>query len=353
MSEEEIRNALDSAKRVLEKAQQEVDELQALINPERWAMVLDQDKVEEDSAGNLYHTDDRSDTKVLAGRIVRDHIPDTAKLVFVGASPSANDAIYGMPISGPEARELQKTYIDPLGLKPEEIGIMSLVPIHLVNKADRPREPYASEREAWLRSALKILPRGAVVVSLGKTAHKSLGDRSDINVPHPRPLRKYNLYHEASRKVKKIRALLTAKDEKCKILRKAADELEQRQIQNITKADEVRQLVYGVVLEPETVDLQGDVISAEEIEKACHRYMENSRVIGEQHMKKLDAIPVECAIARTDFEEGGQVIKKGSWYMCTLIKSREKWESIKNSLENGGKDGYSIGAYGQRKEETA
>jgi len=76
------------------------------------------------------------------------------------------------------------------------------------------------------------------------------------------------------------------------------------------KADE-RQIVYGIVLEPETGDSQNDVISANKIEKAAHYYMEHHRLMKEQHdQENLLLSPVEPYIAPADFVIGEQRVRK-------------------------------------------
>jgi len=45
----------------------------------------------------------------------------------------------------------------------------------------------------------------------------------------------------------------------------------------ILKADVKRRLVYSVIAETDTVDAQGDVMSAETIEEVAHNYMLRSR----------------------------------------------------------------------------
>jgi hypothetical protein len=45
----------------------------------------------------------------------------------------------------------------------------------------------------------------------------------------------------------------------------------------ILKTDVERRLVYSVIAETDTVDAQGDVMSAETIEEMAHNYMLRSR----------------------------------------------------------------------------
>ncbi|MBC7340960.1 MAG: hypothetical protein H5U02_00640, partial [Clostridia bacterium] len=112
----------------------------------------------------------------------------------------------------------------------------------------------------------------------------------------------------------------------------------------ILKADEERRIVYGVVLEPESVDSQGEVISAEEIEKAAHKFLVKSRVVGDWHRKKAQGEVVESYIAPDDFEMGGQKVKKGSWVLAVHITDDELWRKVKE----GEYTGYSVGGFAVR-----
>ena len=51
----------------------------------------------------------------------------------------------------------------------------------------------------------------------------------------------------------------------------------------IKKADDAKQIVYSVVLDPYQHDAHGDYISAAEIEQAAHNFLQKSRVIGFNH----------------------------------------------------------------------
>lgn len=111
----------------------------------------------------------------------------------------------------------------------------------------------------------------------------------------------------------------------------------------IIKADD-RQIVYGVVLEPDTIDAHEDTISADEIEKTAHGFLLSSGVVGDSHRGLADARVAESYIAPVDFELGGQLIKKGSWVMAIKVHSEPLWKSIRD----GDYTGLSIGAYGRR-----
>jgi hypothetical protein len=103
--------------------------------------------------------------------------------------------------------------------------------------------------------------------------------------------------------------------------------------------DEPLRLVTGIVLEPETPDLQGDIYSADEIRKACHDWVKRSQQIGLQHAVKAKTSMVECWISPVDFELDGHAVKKGTWLMTTHIEDDQEWELV----QKGGFTGYSIG----------
>jgi rubrerythrin len=113
----------------------------------------------------------------------------------------------------------------------------------------------------------------------------------------------------------------------------------------IKKVNEVLRWVTGVVLEPNTVDLQGDVISAEDIRKAMEGYMLKSQAVGRQHKEVAKAAVVECYLAPCDFMlDGRELVRKGSWVLSTKIFDEGIWKDV----QSGAITGYSIGGSGVR-----
>lgn len=112
----------------------------------------------------------------------------------------------------------------------------------------------------------------------------------------------------------------------------------------LMKIDPYQHKVYGVVLSPNEVDLQGDLVPPEEIEKASDLYMEQYRRIGVQHERLLDdAVIVQNYIAPVDFLLGSEYVKQGSWVMVIKIYNPEVW----NDIVNGKLTGLSIGGIGR------
>lgn len=118
-------------------------------------------------------------------------------------------------------------------------------------------------------------------------------------------------------------------------------------------ADAAKQILYCVVLEPDTEDLQKDITAAGEIEKAAHQYLLDSRVVADSHRKnncgnliEVDAGVVESFIAPVDYEVGTAKIAKGSWVIAVKVYDTEIWKAV----ENGEITGVSIGGFGERVE---
>ncbi|WP_271753072.1 XkdF-like putative serine protease domain-containing protein [Bacillus paralicheniformis] len=112
----------------------------------------------------------------------------------------------------------------------------------------------------------------------------------------------------------------------------------QKEIKVLTKAEDEKKLVYGIVYEPDTPDAHGDFMTAAEIEKAAHGFLKDARQIDKQHdFQEGVGEVVESYVAPADFEVNGETIKKGSWVLVTKA-SDEIWEQIKK----GDITGYSM-----------
>ena len=89
-------------------------------------------------------------------------------------------------------------------------------------------------------------------------------------------------------------------------------------------------LVFGVPLVPDVPDLQGDVISAEEIEDAAHDFMLVSQELGTDHTELQQGLAiVQSFIAPVNFTLGGKKVVKGSWVIVVKVKDTEIWQKIK------------------------
>ena len=109
--------------------------------------------------------------------------------------------------------------------------------------------------------------------------------------------------------------------------------------------DDEERTVFGIVLEPEVVDSQDDIYSAEEIEKTAWRFMERYQQFGLMHEKIVSAIlPLESYIAPVDFEVNGIKVKKGTWLLRVRVQDDDIWAQVKS----GELTGFSIGGSAMR-----
>ncbi len=110
------------------------------------------------------------------------------------------------------------------------------------------------------------------------------------------------------------------------------------------KEDIDKQLVFGIVMEPDSIDSQGDFSTEEEIEKAAHGFLRKSRIVGDSHKLKAKAEVVESHIVREASTVEGQEVKKGSWIMVVKIHDPALWAGVKSGDFNG----FSIGGKATR-----
>jgi len=113
----------------------------------------------------------------------------------------------------------------------------------------------------------------------------------------------------------------------------------------ILKADEEKRLVFGVISEPDTVDLQGDVLSREEIARMARNFVEYVREFRDRHTsRKVKVEIVRSWIAEKDEWMYGQLVKAGSWLLCVRVLDDEVWGKIKAGIYRA----FSIGGRGIR-----
>lgn len=102
----------------------------------------------------------------------------------------------------------------------------------------------------------------------------------------------------------------------------------------LSKSEDER-IVCGIVYAPDTVDLQGDKASAEEIKKAAWSFMENGGVFRFNHGDgTIQATTLETFIAPVDYtikrNDGVPVtVQEGSWVLTARINDPDIWNQIK------------------------
>jgi hypothetical protein len=105
----------------------------------------------------------------------------------------------------------------------------------------------------------------------------------------------------------------------------------------IIKTDDEKHLVYATVYEPDTVDSQGDTANASEIEKACHKFSENLRLLKVDTQHDFDpngSIVVENNILRAA-DPMFPTTKTGSWVTVIKVAAEDIWAQIKNGTIGG------------------
>lgn len=111
--------------------------------------------------------------------------------------------------------------------------------------------------------------------------------------------------------------------------------------------DDAKQIVYGVVMQPDVPDSAGDWQTAETIERAAHKYLAESRKHDVQHDEQTaDVTTVESFIAPDNMTVAGNEVLKGSWVMAVHVADPAVWGQV----TKGELTGFSIGGTGVRVE---
>lgn len=93
--------------------------------------------------------------------------------------------------------------------------------------------------------------------------------------------------------------------------------------------DNPDKILYGIVYAPNETDTHGDFMSAREIEKSAHRYMEHYGVIDTEHNLFAGAgKAIESYIAPCDLQINGNDVKAGSWVIAVKA-SDDSWDLFK------------------------
>lgn len=135
------------------------------------------------------------------------------------------------------------------------------------------------------------------------------------------------------------------------VLNKSDNELKTLKLQIVKReGEEEERTVFGIVLEPETIDSQNDIYDEETIRKTAFRFMESYQQFGLMHKQIIPTIlPLESFLAPVDFEIEGQKIKKGTWLLRVRVLDDQIWTGVKS----GDLGGFSIGGTAIRKPEIA
>lgn len=325
--------------RTLEKANEiaEVMQMKECDYPEKTALwrALDmtkkypkkKDYKEKDYKESNLEIDKSTDNaSIVAGRGSR-----TPIVALVGASPSALDLARQRAFSGPVGKTVRDSYLPPLGLDESDVWLTNIVPEYLEDENGRPREPNADEIQKWASSFKNEMQQlqPSFIVALGRTAADAL-EGHDEWLPHPRAVYKSGDTEEVQRKM----ARLADKVEALK------QDRSNRIHVKIASVDEEKRVVYGVVIEPEVEDADGNWATEDEILDAAHRFALNGMVLKHEHSQEIqDSLVVETYIAPVDMQIGDETVKSGTWIIGTKVFSDERW----NMVKSGQYTGYSLG----------
>jgi hypothetical protein len=117
--------------------------------------------------------------------------------------------------------------------------------------------------------------------------------------------------------------------------------------------DTEERTMTSIVLEPDEIDAQGDMIDPDEIKKTQRAYMlkfpQGQAKIGYMHKdfsRSFDLL--ESYLAPVDFTletpRGVEKVKKGSWICTVRVNDDQVWDQVKK----GEITGFSIGGVGRR-----
>jgi Putative phage serine protease XkdF len=106
------------------------------------------------------------------------------------------------------------------------------------------------------------------------------------------------------------------------------------------RIDKAERVVTGVVYEPGVLDLDNEFTDEREIQRALYSWAERGARLTINHGPlQVRLRPLEFFQARSDFEEGGQKVRKGSWVLAVRVADDGVWKAI----EDGELRGFSMG----------
>jgi len=280
--------------------------------------------------------------------------PKVMFLLCDGTTPTHEERLRGRACVNEDGVALQKRYLDPLGVKRGDVGVMWCD----VNHVDLALEAIAKHKPD-------------AVVSLGDT--KFTGDMR-ANLPRfvrANEVWKNSYRDEVERKMKSLRAKLDAKSgavrpSLCPLLKAArpheAEGHSNAKLVRLYKALQAEQVVYGVVLDPYVVDLQDDWIPAKDIQDTAWGFLKEHGYISDRHESIApNAVCVESSIepypSQDDYMKamlglphrayrrklGEETVHSGSWVMGVKL-SDDLWADYVAGKLNA----FSIEGFGTR-----
>ena len=143
---------------------------------------------------------------------------------------------------------------------------------------------------------------------------------------------------------------LTLKEEEDEIIEEGEESVSKIIYVPLLKANNEERTVTGVVLQPEVVDAQGDIMSSDVIRNASHKFLSKynkATKLGLMHkyFGNLGFELYESWIAPQSVVINGTTVKEGSWIMTVYVNSDKIWKLVKS----GKLTGFSIGGKARAK----
>lgn len=99
--------------------------------------------------------------------------------------------------------------------------------------------------------------------------------------------------------------------------------------------EELKQATF-VVMAPNEVDLHGDIVSEEEVRKACYNFNKHSNQANLFHITKTATFEfAESYVAPVDFVLGDVLVQKGTWLATVQVLDDNLWNLVKSGEVNG------------------
>ena len=127
-----------------------------------------------------------------------------------------------------------------------------------------------------------------------------------------------------------------------------------KQYFEIQKVDNVKKIVYGKALVPNSVDSQNDTVTKEDIELAAHSFLINLQkayvellTLGKQSTKASEIgfmHKVFKGVGGFGYIVESYIDETGSWVLATKINDDKIWDMVEKKEITG----YSIGGKGRR-----
>jgi hypothetical protein len=290
----------------------------------------------------------------LLAEVARRAKPDAAaetettkkSVVFIEASVTKEDAEKRVPIAGAVLEFFKKEYLAPLG---DEFNVDGGMARLFYVSPDAIEKATAEEWLEKMRSSQVLAGDAGTIVALGMPAKEWLGDMASFSLPHPAIINaRGDSRGELGRKLRQIK----------KQIGSGGETVHPREIP-ITKEDQEKQIVYGVVLDPYEVDAHSDWTPPADVEATAHNWVLKSRVVGLQHKKPSTSSMVESFVkeyptpqdrakafagephSAYETQYGTTTIHSGTWVLGVKLSDQD-WAAHKRGELNA----FSVGGFG-------